>query len=504
MSDSSKMLATIDLGSNSFHLLIAKILADGTIYPIDQIKESVRLADGLDEQGNLTAEKQFYAIEVLSRFKETLGNIDKNQIRAVGTSTLRVAKNTSKFLTLANKALGVPIEVISGAEEARLTYIGGMHSLAYSDKKRLVIDIGGGSTEFVIGSGYDPMVMESLTMGCVSFSKAFFGDGQLSEENFQRAILTARSRVQTMEHTLKGESWSQAVGTSGTAKAIYTLCLENGLGTEITLVGMDELRRRMIKCKTIKNLKLEGLKEDRKAVIAGGLSIMIAAFYELGISSMIISGGALREGVMYDYLIGRDNNHDLRDTTVQNLRKRYLMDITQGNRVADLALYLFNKLDYNKYVSSEQVKLLRWAGELYEIGLLISHNDHHKHGAYILENSDFAGFSRPTQSVLANLVRAHRGGVSKLMARIDKIYQGKQRISFIYALIALRISVICNRARIDCDFKEVLKVKKVTEQGFELHVNKSWYYDNPLASFSLEEEVHAWKNFDMNIVIVLS
>ncbi|MDD3267121.1 MAG: exopolyphosphatase, partial [Burkholderiales bacterium] len=316
-----KLLATVDLGSNSFRLLIGKVHDDGTVYPIDQIKETVRLASGLNANENLTKESQLIALEALSRFGERLNNFKKSQVRVVATSTLRVAKNANEFISVANKALGFPIEVISGHEEARLVYIGAMHSLAYTSENRLVVDIGGGSTEFIIGQGYDPKVMESVTMGCVSFTGRYFANGELTEDNFENATLAARSKIQSMEHMFAEQKWSLAIGTSGTAKTLYDMCVENGLSNEITYTGMQQLKKLLIKSKSIKNIKVAGIKEDRKAVIAGGISIMLAIFEELGIENMTISAGALREGVMYD-LIGRKTSDDLREVKINDIKKR--------------------------------------------------------------------------------------------------------------------------------------------------------------------------------------
>ena len=317
----NNLLATVDLGSNSFRLLIASIREDGTLYPIDQIKETVRLTGGLDENNKLSSEKQAVALAVLARFSERLVGFEKSQVRVVGTSALRVAKNAEDFIVIANKTLGFNIEVISGTEEARLIYIGAMHSMSFTQDKRLVIDIGGGSTEFVTGTGYDPEVMESVTMGCVSFSNRYFIDGELNENNFANAIFAARGKIQAMEHLFASHDWSTVVGTSGTARALYDLCIENGFSDQISLEGLYKLRKLLIKHKNIKNLSVVGLKDDRAPVIAGGLSIMTGVMEELRIATMTIADGSLREGVMYD-LLGRKTNRDLRESTVDRLKKR--------------------------------------------------------------------------------------------------------------------------------------------------------------------------------------
>ncbi len=493
------LLATVDLGSNSFRLLIAKVREDGTITPIDQIKETVRLAGGLDANNILGADAQQVALAVLSRFGERLVGFNKNQVRVVGTSTLRVARNADDFITIANKALGFKIEVISGNEEARLIYIGAAHSLAYTLERRLVIDIGGGSTEFIIGSGYEPLIMESVTMGCVSFSNRYFVDGVFDNLNFDNAIFAARGKIQAMEHLFATHDWSLAVGTSGSARALYDLCLSQNFAEQITLDGLYKIRKLLQKCKNNKNLSNIALKEDRRPVIAGGLSIMIAVMEELSIKSMTIGDGSLREGVMYD-LLGRKTNHDLRIGTVNALKKRYEIDNKQGKRVAETALTLFNDLGQSIKFEGDYIKLLQWAAELYEIGLCISHNDYHKHGAYILANADIAGFSKPEQSLLAELVRTHRGNLAKAIDSLKETRRVKQWL--IFMILAFRFSVIFNRNRNTMTDKVILGLKNITKSGFELMIDNVWLKQNPLTLYSINEELEQWKKLDVKIKLI--
>ena len=493
------LLATVDLGSNSFRLLIAKVGKDGALYPVDQIKETVRLAGGLDQYNNLTKESQLFALEVLSRFSERLVGFNKSQVRVVGTSTLRVAKNANDFIAIANKTLGFKIEIISGNEEARLIYIGAMHSLAHTLDNRLVVDIGGGSTEFIIGSGYQPQIMESVTMGCVSYSNRYFSGGELNEVNFDNAIYAARGKIQTMEHLFADHGWSAAIGTSGTAKTLYELCVENGFADHITLEGLYKLRKLMIKYKTTKNLTLNGLKEDRRTVIPGGISIMIAIMEELGVTDMTIADGSLREGVMYD-LLGRKTNKDLRISTVDSLKKRYLIDDKQAARVADTAIFLCKQLFEENKFEPNYLKLLQWATELYEIGLSISHNDYHRHGAYILANADMAGFSKPEQSILADLVRTHRGSLGKACVSLSATRKIKMR--FYLMMMSFRFSVILNRNRKALPNDAIMSIKIIAKTDFELVVDGSWLHQNPLTLYSLNEEIEQWKK--VNFIITLT
>lgn len=495
--DNSDLLATVDLGSNSFRVLIAKIRDDGTILPIDQLKETVRLAGGLDARGFLSNESQSFAWEVLARFGERLNGFKRSQVRVVATSTLRIAKNAEDFIDVGNKKLGFKIEIVSGNEEARLIYIGATHSLEYTLDKRLVVDIGGGSTEFIIGSGYEPQIMESVTMGCVSFSNRYFPEGELSSKNFDNAIFAARGKIQAMEHLFSSQNWKYAIGTSGTARALYELCINHGFAEQITLDGLYKLRKLLQRAKLVKNLDHISLKEDRRPVIAGGLAIMIAVMEELHIKSMTISDSSLREGVMYD-LLGRKTNHDLRETTVNALKRRYEIDQKQAKNVAGITLSIFIELSGGmSKIEKAYLKPLEWACELYEIGLSISHNDYHKHGAYILANADMAGFSKPEQSLLAELVRTHRGNLAKAIDSLKETRRVKQWL--IHMIFAFRLSVIFNRNRTSMNDAVILKISYSEKSGINLKVDKDWLKNNPLTLYSLREEIDQWTNIDIKV-----
>lgn len=493
------LLATVDLGSNSFRLLVAKIKDDGILYPIDQIREPVRLGAGLDVNNILSEESQELAFKVLSRFAERLKGFDRHQVRVVGTSTLRIAKNAEDFILEANKILGFNIEVISGNEEARLIYIGAMHSLAFSEVKQLVVDIGGGSTEFIIGRGYKPQIMESVTMGCVSFSNRYFKNGELTDSNFNNAIFAARSKIQAMEHLFAKHDWVAAIGSSGTIRALYDLIILNGFSEQITLNSLYKIKKILLKFKKIKNLAVPGLKEDRNPVIAGGLAILIAIFEELQLDKMTIADGSLREGVMYD-LLGRKSDDDLRIHTVNALKNRYEIDMEQANRVSKTALKLYKNFIEIVKVDKNQLKLLQWATELYEIGLSISHNDYQKHGAYIVGNADLAGFSKPEQTVLADLIRSHRGSLVKAI----EILQEKRRVKtkLLLMIISFRLSVIFNRNR--KDFKAELKITNPSKHGFDLFIEENWLKNNQLTLYSVNEEIDQWKKIDFKIRLISS
>lgn len=502
-----KMLATVDLGSNSFRLLIAKIQNDGTITPIDQLKETVRFASYLDENNYLIDDAFQKILPVLARFHDRLKEFNKNQVRVVATNTFRVATNSDKFIDIAKETLGFTIEIISGIEEARLIYIGAAHSIFYSNKKRLVIDIGGGSTEFAIGVGFEPNIMESVAIGCIAFTERYFKDGKISESSFNNAIFAASSRIQSMEHFFVGSTWDEVIGTSGTAKSLYDICIENKLAEHITLEALNKIKKIFIKFKKINEIKLNGLKEDRIPIIVGGTAILIAIFEELKISKMSVADGALREGVMYD-LVGRITNHDLRELAVKKLKEKTCIDIVQSNRVASFTLNIYNtiinksKINSNitKNINQEKLKLLQWAGELYEIGLYISHHDYHKHGAYLLANIDMTGFSKHDQLFIADLIRTHRGNLFKAYTVINNTR--KYRTKFLLMIFSLRVAVIFYRNRKEIDREAIINIEKIGKHDIKFIIKNDWLLKNPLTDFSLQEEFLEWKKLDFNITLI--
>jgi exopolyphosphatase/guanosine-5'-triphosphate,3'-diphosphate pyrophosphatase len=328
------------MGSNSFRLQISRVV-DDQLYTLDSLKDTVRLGGGLQDDKTLDSETLQRALACMARFGERLRGMDPKQVRVVGTNTLRVAKNAPEFIVEAERLLGFPIEIIAGREEARLIYLGAAHSLPATKERRLVVDIGGGSTEFIIGSGYKAHVTESLPLGCVVFSKRFFVDGKISKSTFRDAELAARNEIQRIVHEYPASEWQLAVGTSGTARALRDMMEANGWSNgEITLRGMKRLRDDLIACGHSKDIRILGLKDDRAPVLPGGLAIMIAIFESLGIEQMIVTDGALRDGVLYD-LLGRQREKDMRDSTITQFKRRYHVDVAQAQRVAALAERLF-------------------------------------------------------------------------------------------------------------------------------------------------------------------
>ena len=403
-------LAAVDLGSNSFRLEVARVSGD-QLYPLDALKETVSLAGGLTEDKFLDEATQKRALACLQRFGERLRGLPTGAVRCVGTSALRVARNAPVFLRAAEIALGHSIEVVAGREEARLIYLGVAHSLPNSHLPRLVVDIGGGSTEFIVGKGLNPMQRESLHMGCVNFSQRFFPDGVITKAAMKAAELEARVEVERIVSEFSARNWHQAIGSSGTARALRDLLEQNGFSElGITADGLAKLRSELIKAGHVDRISLTGLRADRRPVVAGGFAIMAGAFAELGVEQMQVVETAMREGVLYD-LLGRFHKQDMREITVDEFMRRYHVDVPQATRVARVAHKLLRSTEENAS-GGESTELayryLNWSARLHEIGLSISHSSYHRHSGYILENADMPGFSRSDQACLALLVRAQR------------------------------------------------------------------------------------------------
>lgn len=403
-----EVYAALDLGSNSFHLLLARFEGSRLIV-IDRYKDMVRLAGGLQDDGTLSDESMTRAWGALQKMAERIKPLPNTYVRVVGTNTLRAARNRDVFLTRAEKILGVPINIISGLEEARLIYLGVAKDFTPEDRTRLVVDIGGGSTELVLGRN-KPLRLESLYMGCVSFSRQFFPDGKLSRRGYEKALLATRSEVQGLVGEFGSGNWDEAVGSSGTIRAIERVLDGMGLNQNhvITLEGLEELAEAVIAAKYSELLDLPGLDEDRRPVFAGGLAVLHGIFAELKISAMHVSVYAIREGIIYD-LAGRLHHRDKRVETIERMMDQYHVDRAQVRRVAKLALVLLDQVTGQLATEPGQARrLLRWAVDLHEIGLSIAHGGYHKHGAYIIAHSDMPGFSRQEQQLLSFLVLNHR------------------------------------------------------------------------------------------------
>ncbi|HEY6895785.1 MAG TPA: exopolyphosphatase [Rhodocyclaceae bacterium] len=485
------LIAAVDLGSNSFRLQVGRVVGN-QIYPQDSIKEAVRLAAGLRADKKLDGPSQLRGLEALSRFGERLRGFDGEAVRAVATNTLRVAKNAAQFLAQAEAALGFPIEVIAGREEARLIYLGVAHTLPNPRIQQLVVDIGGGSTEFIVGRNFQPYQLESLYMGCVSYTLRFFPDGKVDRRRFRAAELAARTEVQAIAETYRHTGWEEAVGSSGTAKAITDLLelnhLNPGGSPGITREGLERLRDLLFKAGEASRLKLEGIRADRIPVLPGGLAIMSAVFAELGLQSMTFSEGALRLGVLYD-LLGRYHHDDLRGATVSQFMQRYEVDRRQAARVGQTALDLLGQLD--PACASEDhpdTQILTWAARMHEIGISVAHAGYHKHSAYILANADMPGFSKRDQQRLSNLVLAHRG-------KLERVEGAPLSPRDWLLIFCLRLAAVLHRARSDAALSQVQAT--VCGNGYEVGFDGDWLDASPLTAAALDDEAGHWAALGM-------
>ena len=486
-------LAAVDLGSNSFHCQVARVVGD-QVYPLDALREPVRLGAGLSKDKRLDDDVQERALACLKRFGERLRGLDKHAVRAVGTNTLRVAKNAATFLRKAEAALGFPIEIVAGREEARLIYLGVAHELPASKEKRLVVDIGGGSTEIIIGAGYRPQRLESLFMGCVSYSLRFFEDGRITKGAMKQAELAARNELQPIVAKFARGNWQQAVGSSGTVRAIAEAIRQSGFADDgITPAGLDRLRSHLIKAGDMDKVELAGLKPDRVPVFPGGLAIMNAIFSELDIDSMTVADSAMRQGVLYD-LLGRVHHRDMRDITVAQFMQRYHVDALQARRVATLAFSIHRKLTADAGEPDEDVsRCLTWASKLHEIGISVAYSGYHKHSAYILANADMPGFSRDEQMRLAVMVQAHRRSLKKVTKTIEDIGADWDMV------FALRLAVLLCRSRSDVAVPSL----QPRRQGKKLRLglDSAWLARNPLTVTALHDEIREWDEIGFELKV---
>ncbi|MRR51554.1 MAG: exopolyphosphatase [Rhodocyclaceae bacterium] len=482
------LLAAVDLGSNSFRLQVGRIVGN-QIYPLDGLKEPVRLAAGLMADRTLDGASQLRGLEALARFGERLRGFAPEAVRAVATNTLRVAKNGSDFLIEAEAALGFPIEVIAGREEARLIYLGVAHTLPNPRTRQLVVDIGGGSTEFIIGQNFKPLHLESLYMGCVSYSMRYFPHGQVDKRSFKEAELAARRELQTIVHAYREAGWEEAVGSSGTAKAIVDLLELNGFSKlGITREGLDTLKNHLIRAGSAENLPLQGLRADRIHVLPGGLAIMSAVFKEFGLEAMTFSEGALRLGVLYD-LFGRHHHDDLREATVSQFMQRYVVDRRQAARVTQTALGLLNQIcPETADPEHPDAQFQVWAARLHEVGISIAHSSYHKHTAYILANADMPGFSKRDQGRLSRIVLAQRG-------KLERVLPVTRELRDWQLIFCLRIAALLHRARDDAPLPRI--DAGFSEKGYQLTVEESWIGASPLTAAALEEEKRQWDSLGM-------
>lgn len=489
----NELLAAIDIGSNSFHLAIARLDHD-EVRKLASMSEKVQLAGGLDERNFLSEEAQQRGLDCLARFVGRIDAVSPERLRIVATNALRQAKNADEFIKKANKILPKPLEVIAGREEARLIYLGVSHTNKSTDK-RLVIDIGGGSTEFIIGKGFDPLLTESLQMGCVAYTKKFFADGNITEKAFEKAIESARKEVLVIHRLYQKTGWDSVTGSSGTIKAVNQILVQLGLANEqqhITFSGVKQLLKLLLKAKHVDKIDFAEVKDTRKAVLPAGVAILLALMSVLGIDTMSYSDGALREGVMYD-MLGRFAHEDVRDRSVDALMTRYSVDKKQAKRVAKTAQILFDQVSNDLKLSSEDADLLRRTAYLHEIGLAISHSGYHKHSAYLLQNSDIDGFSQIEKTRMAQLALHHR---RKLKSESLDLVKSSGGDDLVYLCLILRLAVIIHHNRTKQDDLIVrLDIDKSHQWTFNILSNN----DNELLSSDLQEEIDIWQKWQIEL-----
>lgn len=489
-------MAAVDLGSNSFHMVVGRVVDDTHFHTVDRLRERVALAAGLDERNHLTEKAQERALACLERFGQRLREVDGGRVRAVGTSALRQARNAKAFVARAQTALGHPIEIIAGSEEARLIYLGVAHTLADDRGRRLVVDIGGGSTEMIVGERFEALRMDSLGMGCVGYSLRFFGETKVRAEDFRKAELAARLKLEPFERRYCDAGWTSCVGASGTITAVDAILRAHGWSDRgITLAGLRQLRKALIAAgSTAKIAALPAVQADRAPVLAGGVAILIALFEALQIEHMEASQGSMREGVVYD-LLGRIRHEDVRDQTIRQLCQRHKVDMGQAGRVERLALACFEQVREAWGLERETgAQLLGWAARLHEIGLSVAFSGFHKHSAYLVANSDMPGFSRADQELLAAMLLGQRKRLSREMFAGLPASEAEPTLRL---TICLRVALRLARSRSPTPIPPFSATAR--RSALELAFSPDWIELHPLTRADLDEEAEKLKEVGVEL-----
>jgi exopolyphosphatase/guanosine-5'-triphosphate,3'-diphosphate pyrophosphatase len=486
------VFAAIDIGSNSFHLIVAR-LEHGEIRPLHVLAEKVQLGKGLKNH-QLTDEAIQRGLACIERFQQLLASVKPDKIRAVGTNALRQAHNRHIFTDPAEAILGVPVDVIYGREEARLIYLGVAHTLADDERSRLVVDIGGGSTEFILGTQFEPKRLESLQLGCVSYSEQFFPDGKIDKKRFKRAYEQACIEVSHIRRHFKRRNWTEAVGSSGTLQAVELLiAAAQWRGDGIDRKSLKKLKKALLQFESVEEIDLEGLNERRRGVITAGVAITLAIFDVLQVDIMRTSSGALREGAIYD-LIGRRSHEDVRERTVQAMIQRYGADMTNSDTVGVYARHLCEQTAGPWNLDEDDVDLLSWSARLHEIGIAISQKHYNRHSAYLIENSDMPGFSQGDQIFISRLLRGHRGKLPSYL--LDDIPRGKQQ-KLARMLVLLRLAVTLKHA----DAPSARPGFSAQAKGDRLKVSFSdrWRESHPLTIWEVAESLSVFEKLGIAV-----
>lgn len=488
------VFAAIDIGSNSFHLIVAR-LEHGEIRPLHVLAEKVQLGKGLINH-QLAADAVERGLACLERFQQLLASVKPDRIRAVGTNALRQAHNRELFTEPAEAILGVPVDVIYGREEARLVYLGVAHTLADDELSRLVVDIGGGSTEFILGQQFEPKRLESLQLGCVSYSERFFPDGKIDKKRFRAAYDQACIEVSHIRRHFKQAHWVEAVGSSGTLQAIELLVSAAGWRSEgIDHKSLKKLKKALLKFESVDDIDLEGLNERRRGVITAGVAITLAIFDVLQVDVMRTSSGALREGAIYD-LIGRRSHEDVRERTVQAMLQRYSAEMANSDSVGAYAKQLGIETASAWNLSEDDIDLLAWSGRLHEIGIAISQKHYNRHSAYLVENSDMPGFSQGDQLFISRLLRGHRGKLPNYL--FDGVPTSKQQ-KLARMLVLLRLAVTLKHAEVPPISPEFYA--RASDARLEVNFSDAWREGHPLTVWEVTESIPVFKKLGITLEI---
>jgi exopolyphosphatase/guanosine-5'-triphosphate,3'-diphosphate pyrophosphatase len=479
-----ELIAAVDLGSNSFHMVVARHL-HGQLVVVDRLRENVRLGAGVDADGRLDRDVAARALACLERFGQRLRDMRPSSVRVVGTNALRRAHRKQQFLEKARAALGHPIEIVSGMEEARLIYAGVAHTLPAFPGRRLVVDIGGGSTEIIIGEGLTPLELESTQLGCVSMSQRFFADGRISAKRIARARVAARLEIEPVQAAFRRRGWDQAVGSSGTVRAIGEACRELlPTAQSITPEGLELVIDALIRGAHVSSIPIRTINEERSVVFAGGVAILAELFEVLGLERMDVAEGAMRDGLLYD-LVGRYTDEDARERSVHAMQERYHVDVEQAERVERTALAFLAQVSAAWQLEDPLAELvLSWAARLHEIGLDVAHSRYHQHGAYLLENADMPGFAREEQRLLAQIVGGHRRRLSA--SGFDQLLPPWDR-RVLYLIVLLRLAVLLHRGRSEVPLPELSLLPR--GRSLEVRFPSRWLRDHPLTMADLSREI---------------
>lgn len=493
-SKATPLYAVIDLGSNSFHMLITRLVADG-VQTVDKVKRKVRLASGLDSNQLLSEEAMSRGLECLSFFAERLQDIDPKNIRIVATATLRIATNASEFIQRAEQVLTQKIRVLSGIEEAERIYLGVAHTSDCS-AKRLVLDIGGASTEIVVGEHFNIHQAISLNMGCVTFNQQFFGEGKISAPQFEQAINHAKSQLLPYLTSYTEFGWQNVLGGSGTMQALAEILVYRNKPAIITLPFMYQIKELLIDAKQVENIYIGGLPSDRHPVLASGLAILIALFESFEIEQLQLSSGALREGLLYEMLPDM-RKINIRTRTINSLEERFHIDKAHASRVTQQALHLYDCYADKWQLNNDNLKqLLASAAHLHEVGLLLSYKYHQRHGAYIIQHADLPGFDQTERQLIVTLISQYKGDIDA--SSLDKLAITDSQTSA-KLLAIFRLAVILCRRRQD----DVLPEYKTNIDGkaIELCLPKSWISSHPLIADELLQENEHLSALNLRLVI---